>query len=55
MFLLITWEVGRIVFEVRFDVADVEGIVDKRESTIHWQVAYIVVPLRIEVLDVHSA
>jgi len=29
-----TWEVGGIVFNVRFDLADMEGGVDKRKSTV---------------------
>ena len=33
LFPVTTWEVRRIVFYVRFDIADVEGIVDKRKST----------------------
>jgi len=32
--LLMTWEVSRIVFDVGFDLAGVEGIGDKRKSTV---------------------
>jgi len=46
-----TWEVRPIVFDVRFALADVEGIVDKRQSTVRRQVWYIVVPLLVNVLD----
>jgi len=35
LFLVTPWEVGRIVFNVRFDLADVERIVNKRKSTVH--------------------
>jgi len=35
LFLVTTWEVGLIVFNIRFDLADVEGIVDKGESTVY--------------------
>jgi len=31
LFFVTTWEVGSIVFNVRFDLANVEGIVDKGE------------------------
>jgi len=34
LFLVATWDVGGIVFNIRFDLADVEGIVDKGESTV---------------------
>jgi len=34
LFFVTTWEVGLIVFNVRFDLADVEGIVNKRKSTV---------------------
>jgi len=34
LFLVMTYEVRRIVFNVRFDLTDVEGIVDKRKSTV---------------------
>jgi len=34
LFLVTTWEVCRMVFDVRFDLADMEGIVDKRKSTV---------------------
>jgi len=35
LFFVTTSEVGLIVFNVRFDLADVEGIVNKRKSTVH--------------------
>jgi len=41
LFLMMTWEVCRILFDVRFDLADVEGIVDKRKSPISLQVKCI--------------
>jgi len=46
-----TWEVCRIVFNIRFHLADGEGIVDKRKSTVCWQVKCRVVLLLIDVLD----
>ena len=33
-FLVTTWEVVGIVFNVRFDLANMEGIVDEGESTV---------------------
>ena len=35
LFLVAAWEVGSIVFNARFDFADVEGIVDEREWNVH--------------------
>ena len=34
LFFVKTWEVGGIVFNGRFDLAGMEGVVDKRKSTI---------------------
>jgi len=34
LFLVATWEVGLVVCDVRFDLADMEAIVDKRKSTV---------------------
>jgi len=35
LFLVTIWEICQIVFDVRFDLADVEGIVDKRKLAVH--------------------
>jgi len=34
MFLVTTLQVSRIVFDVAFDLADVDGVMDKRKSTV---------------------
>jgi len=46
-----TREVHRIVFNVRSDLADMEGIIDRRKSTVHCQVKCVVVLLLVDVLD----
>jgi len=51
LFLVMNWEVHRIVFYVRLDLADVEGIVDKWKSTVRRQIKGIVVPLLVDMLD----
>jgi len=51
LFLVTTWEVVHIIFDARFDLADVEGIVDVRETTVCGQVEYVVIPLLADVLD----
>jgi len=55
LFSMTTWEVGWIVFNVRFDLVEVEGVVDKRKSTVWCQVEWIVVPLPVDVLDVERS
>jgi len=55
LFLVTASEVGWIVFNAGFDLADVEGIVDQRKLTVRWQVEYIVVPLLGDVLDVERS
>jgi len=40
-----------MVFDVRFDFDEVEGIVDQRKLTVHCHVECIVVPLLLDVLN----
>jgi len=51
LFFVTSWEVGWIVFNARFDLADVEGIADKRKSTVCEEVECIVVPLLLDMSD----
>jgi len=34
VFLITIWEVVQVVFDIRFELIDVESIVDKRKSTV---------------------
>jgi len=35
LFIVTTWEVGKVIFDVRFDLADMERIVDKGKSPVY--------------------
>jgi len=50
LFVMTSWEVHWIVSNGRFNLADVEGVVDKWNSAVCWQVKFIVVPLLVDVL-----
>jgi len=52
---MMTWEVGQIIFDIKFDLAHVEAIVDKRKSTVSGQVKCIVIPLLIDVLNMEGS
>jgi len=51
MFLMSIWEIGRIVMDVTFDLADLEGIVDQKKSAVCCQIEDIVFPLLVDVLN----
>jgi len=51
LFVVTTWELRGIILDARFDLADVEGIMDMKKSIVHLQLECVVVPLLVDLFD----